>query len=528
MTVLWHGGNRLVGLSSDEKPVAPDGSIFFESDTENDFARISGEWVQRTFGGSSNSVTSADISVVITAFDTYLDPKLLKDLQVDSLVSNNGIDFANSDLSWDQTTGLISGPPSASGSWSAPSSDANYYNANIRGTISQPYGDFIYTFGGNTGDGGSDLNLIHRYHVPTTTWQNSIACTGTAPGGRWGFVSGIYKNFLYVTCGQYGAGNAYQDIHRLNLDTFQWSGALTTTGTKPNYPYLVDGFIRNGYLWLFAGYNNSTNLDRINLDTLQWSGHLTCSGTPPTARYGHSFSLHNNYGYMFGGAPSGVENALHRVNLDTLTWSGALTCSGTPPSARMCHSAKTIGDYLYIAHGTTSTNLATGASWQQDIHRIYLPTLAWSGALSAGSPGTGYARSVAVHSGAFFLFHGLGNQFTSKVEKYTPTPGDITLIPYSWEASANDPKSAYAILKILPGEAITLGTDLKAYVSMDDGSNYEEISGLEVFQTDGSYQYVRGTKSSLTARGDKTMRLKVTTHNNKVVRIASYALGVSY
>lgn len=45
MAVTWYGGNDLRGLSSDEKPSAPEGTTFFEIDTGNVFIRYSSAWV---------------------------------------------------------------------------------------------------------------------------------------------------------------------------------------------------------------------------------------------------------------------------------------------------------------------------------------------------------------------------------------------------------------------------------------------------------------------------------------------------
>ena len=104
---------------------------------------------------------------------------------------------------------------------------------------------------------------------------------------------------------------------------------------------------------------------------------------------------------------------------------------------------------------------------------------------------------------------------------------DMVLVMDSWEASANDPTDAYTVLQLEPQEAYTLNTDLKAYVSMDDGSNYEQFT-LNPFREVGTSDFVRGDISGLTARTDKTMRLKVTTHNTKNVKVSALSLGVKY
>ena len=85
------------------------------------------------------------------------------------------------------------------------------------------------------------------------------------------------------------------------------------------------------------------------------------------------------------------------------------------------------------------------------------------------------------------------------------------------------------LLHLEPQETITLDTDVQAWVSIDDGSHYEQLSGLKYFwSSTGSHRFARADKSGLTARNDKTMRLKITTHNQKNARLHAAALGVRY
>jgi hypothetical protein len=122
--------------------------------------------------------------------------------------------------------------------------------------------------------------------------------------------------------------------------------------------------------------------------------------------------------------------------------------------------------------------------------------------------------------------------YIPSLDKYTVTYSvdahDITLVLHDWEASENDPDEAYCVLDLEPVDAVTLDTDVRAYVSMDDGAHYEQISGLAVFREIGDRDYVRGDVAGLSGRNDRTMRLKITTHNSKNVRVHGAALGVKY
>lgn len=114
--------------------------------------------------------------------------------------------------------------------------------------------------------------------------------------------------------------------------------------------------------------------------------------------------------------------------------------------------------------------------------------------------------------------------------EYTLAQTELSLVMDSWEASANDPDDAYCVLEVEEVGTRTMGTHYQAFVSMDDGSNYEELT-LSLIKTIGSIKHIRGDKTSLTARTDKTMRLKVTTSSSdgsNYTKFYAAALGVKY
>jgi hypothetical protein len=123
-------------------------------------------------------------------------------------------------------------------------------------------------------------------------------------------------------------------------------------------------------MYVFGGIDGSYRNDvhRLNLDTLTWSGALSPSGTPPSPRWAHSAVVYGNYMYVFGGHDGSNKNDFHRLNLDTLTWSGALSPSGTPPSPRWAHRAVVYGNYMYVFGGYVS-------GFSNDLHRTDLSTV---------------------------------------------------------------------------------------------------------------------------------------------------------
>jgi hypothetical protein len=128
---------------------------------------------------------------------------------------------------------------------------------------------------------------------------------------------------------------------------------------------------------------------------------------------------------------------------------------------------------------------------------------------------------------------GSSSGYTASSGYISPTANqDMVLVSQEWEASANDPIEAFVLLNVEPTNAIILDTDLKAWISIDDGTNYQQITGLTIIKEIGNYDFIRGELASVTARGDKTIRLKITGHNNssntKQFKLHAWACGVRY
>lgn len=104
----------------------------------------------------------------------------------------------------------------------------------------------------------------------------------------------------------------------------------------------------------------------------------------------------------------------------------------------------------------------------------------------------------------------------------TPTTYNMTLISNSVEAEA-EPTTARFMALVEPVDAITLNTDLKAWISLDNGANYDQVTLVDEGYFDATKKIYAGSVD-LTDRDDKTMRQKVTTLNNKNIKVHAWAL----
>ena len=103
------------------------------------------------------------------------------------------------------------------------------------------------------------------------------------------------------------------------------------------------------------------------------------------------------------------------------------------------------------------------------------------------------------------------------METVLPTTYNMTLISNNTEAEAEPTEGRLVILE-QDVDAITINTDLKAYVSLDNGANWEQVTLTDEGDFDGSKRVLVGSKS-LTDRSDKTMVYKLITYNNKELKI---------
>lgn len=114
-----------------------------------------------------------------------------------------------------------------------------------------------------------------------------------------------------------------------------------------------------------------------------------------------------------------------------------------------------------------------------------------------------------------------------EIEMIETAPG-FTLISQNETAESNNPAKARLVFLVdYNGESVTINTDIKGYVSMDDGANFDQIT-LEdqgLYETD---KHIVSGEGPLTARDDKEMVIKFETDNSKDVYLEDWACFWDY
>jgi hypothetical protein len=174
----------------------------------------------------------------------------------------------------------------------------------------------MYIYGGNS---GSHLCDVHRLNLDTLEWSGELTCSGTAPY-KWYHSASVTNNYMYV----FGGGDLVDrcnSTYRLDLINLAWSESLVGSGTPPTGRTGQSQIIYEDHMYIYAGYSTigntpTDNVSRQSLVDFSWSGDLWYSGNSPGIRFDHSAIIYNNYMYIFGGN-LGPKNDTHRLNIST-------------------------------------------------------------------------------------------------------------------------------------------------------------------------------------------------------------------
>jgi hypothetical protein len=111
--------------------------------------------------------------------------------------------------------------------------------------------------------------------------------------------------------------------------------------------------------------------------------------------------------------------------------------------------------------------------------------------------------------------------FTPPTSEYSQTVENMTLISQNFTAKTQ-PSSARIVIFEEDVDTITLNTDLKAYASRDGGTTWDQITLADKGNYASGKRILHGTVD-LTSSGT-TMKYKITTHNNKNLKLHSTGL----
>ncbi|MCI4626870.1 MAG: LamG domain-containing protein, partial [Candidatus Magnetoovum sp. WYHC-5] len=379
----------------------------------------------------------------------------------------------------------------ATGSWSHY--DAGYNDGYEGGVFDGRYVYFVpYYNGSYHGD-------VLRYDTQgafnaTGSWSHYD--TGYNAGYHGGLFDGRYVYFVPFNNGSY-----HGDVLRYDTQgAFDAIGSWSHYDTGYNAGY--HGGVFDGSHIYFVPFGNGTHGDVLRYDT-----------AGANSSFKLSYNAQNQSG-GFAGAPWGVTFQFASGNTTyTLASNSALD------NAAFHHIAVVRNDStitLYIDGVVKST--LTGVSGSINLSNYDLSVGAYPGAISGYD---GYIDELRVSKGIARW----SSDFSASLPSapYLAVKEDMTLTSISKTASATTTNARLIVFEE-DVDAITVNTDLKAYVSNNGGSNFYEVTLSE----DGNYQsgkrVLSGTVDFGTSGTD--MKWRLTTHNNKECRI--YGIGYTW
>jgi len=99
---------------------------------------------------------------------------------------------------------------------------------------------------------------------------------------------------------------------------------------------------------------------------------------------------------------------------------------------------------------------------------------------------------------------------------------DMTLISNALTASSA-PSTGFITVQADPVDSVAVNSDLKAFISRDSGSNFSEVT-LTAGATNSNFINYEGSVDISGQPSGTSMKYKVTTHNNKEIRVSGVVL----
>jgi hypothetical protein len=204
-----------------------------------------------------------------------------------------------------------------------------------------------------------------------------------------------------------------------------------------------------------------------------------------------------------------------------------LSSTTAPNSGYYKLYAKTDGNLYLQDSDSTETQMATGSAVDKEDLENNLSIIAWDTYTSFTELDDLIVddfedeEAIDTNLSQNYLYNG-GSDYYSPSVLDTP----FWLVCSAFEASTINPSTAYCVVKLQPQEIYTLGSDFEFYVSTDDGAHFTEFPSLSIFNEIGTYDFIRGDVSALSAYGDQTIRYKIGSPTGNNVRVCAVSLGV--
>ena len=216
-----------------------------------------------------------------------------------------------------------------------------------------------------------------------------------------------------------------------------------------------------------------------------------------------------------------IDNKLKIIFYNTGTLAEFYVTADWKPSADTWYHIAVVRSSAncYIFIGGVSQDVTQGTAWNTLIdYASALQIGYWSSGVPYYFPG--YIDELRISKGVARWTSG----FTPPTEEYSETRDNMTIVSETFIADETADEARIIIFEEDVDE-ITLNTDIKAYVSRDNGANYTQITLTDEGDYSGSKRILSGTADISGQAEDTDMVYKITTHNNKDLKLHGGALS---
>ena len=328
------------------------------------------------------------------------------------------------------------------------------------------------------------MSINNWYHIAVTRTQSSgvtkIYVNGVERASATTAVWNNASTYLRV-----GATNSSTnrfigriDQVRVSKGIVRWTSDFS--GSLPTPPYSVDEYTK------LLLYFSSVALQSYSESTIKNQGSYSLKGVALTT--------------------NSLNKTLTRTVSPTIDLTGISTLQFDIYSTRTGSNIK-IG--LHDSGGTTTEvtpNITDSNTWQE-------VEIDLSGVADANKDAIDSIIITIVNADSANTFY---------MDKFSGPLGNMALISESVEAET-EPTTGRFLALIEPVDSITVNTDLKGYISNDDGSNFDEVTLTDEGYFDSTKKILSGNVT-LTDRSDKTMVQKIQTFNSKDLKVHAWGM----
>lgn len=267
------------------------------------------------------------------------------------------------------------------------------------GASSVVYKDALYIFGGYGGSGR--LEDIFRFDFASRCWSQ-VDAQGNVPVGRENNGAVIYGGKMYLF-GGYSGFTWLNDFLSFNFETSQWSPVPSgQRGTVPSTRFGYVSAVHGDFMYVFGGYDGSAWLnDTYDFDFEHgiWSA-TRVQGFIPSGRSCPSWATHNGSVFLFGGYDGAHRmNDFHQFRCGSRIWA-SVRSAGQVPSPRYFHASVVYASSLFVFGGYS------GQERLNDFYEFRFDSNTWLSVSTEDPPSGRSSLLAAVYNNSLYAFGG--------------------------------------------------------------------------------------------------------------------------